>query len=293
MDLVRRPRLHRGLEVGAQPLLERDGAHARRGGDDVVERQVVRQVQPLQRREGDAARLAHRQAGVGEQLAQLVGSDEVVPVVRAARDHAERLGRADQQQARAGVRLGVESTISPPGARCLRQLGDEGGLVGDMLEHFHAGDEVECAEAERAPARLPCSRWRGPTPAAERRRRDVSAAASTPVTSAPSRASGSHSSPAPQPTSSARLPASGLTLSTSPPQCRSIASRRKPSRTGLSRWSIAEQPLGSHQSFASAPKCAASSGRMVALRQLHRSCAAPNSARNSRPAGAQFAWPAS
>ena len=47
------------------------------------------------------------------------------------------------------MRLGVESTISPPGARCRGQLADEGGLVGDVFEHFHRGDEVERAEPQR------------------------------------------------------------------------------------------------------------------------------------------------
>ena len=41
----------------------------------------------------------------------------------------------------------------------------------------------------------------------------VYGAASTPVTRAPNRASGSHSNPAPQPTSSALLPTSGRMLS--------------------------------------------------------------------------------
>jgi hypothetical protein len=38
-----------------------------------------------------------------------------------------------------------------------------------------------------------------------------------------------------------------------------------PSRTGFSRWSMAEEPFGSHQSAASLPKWAASSGRIVAV----------------------------
>ena len=55
------------------------------------------------------------------------------------------------------------------------------------------------------------------------------------------------------PTSRADLPASGRRASMSPAQWRSMASRRNCSRTGLSRWSMAEEPFGSHQSLASLP----------------------------------------
>ena len=238
-----------------------------RRGDDVVERQVARQVQALQRRPGDAARLAHRQAGIGKQLAQFVGRDEIVPVMRAA----SGLRRAPRPRrpaaaAIAGVRLGVESTISPPGARCCASAATNAGLSATCSSTSRQVTRSNCAEPERGQLAVAVVDRRGPSPRAWCRAASMfSAAASTPVTSAPSRASGSHSSPAPQPTSSARLPASGLRALESPPQCRSIASRRKPSRTGFSRCSIAELPFGSHQSLASAPKCAASSGRMVAV----------------------------
>jgi hypothetical protein len=70
-------------------------------------------------------------------------------------------------------------------------------------------------------------------------------------------------SPAPQPTSSTDRPESGLTEDLSPPQCASIQSRTKRSRTGLSLWSMADEPAGSHQSAAIRPKCKASKGLIV------------------------------
>ncbi len=68
--------------------------------------------------------------------------------------------------------------------------------------------------------------------------------ASTPVTFAPRRASGSASSPAPQPTSSAVLPSSGRRTRSSHCQCWSIMSRIYLSRTGFNLCSIASGPSG-------------------------------------------------
>jgi hypothetical protein len=46
---------------------------------------------------------------------------------------------------------------------------------------------------------------------------------------------------------------------------RSMASRMKPSLTGFSLCSMAEEPLGFHQSAASFPKCSASAMRIVSM----------------------------
>src|SRR4051812_12502079 len=91
----------------------------------------------------------------------------------------------------------------------------------------------------------------------------TSGEASMPVTVAPSRASGSASRPAPQPTSSAVFPSRGVRLHSSHCQCWSIRSRIYLSRTGLSLCSIAEAPSGSHQSSASLPNRSTSSATML------------------------------
>ena len=108
------------------------------------------------------------------------------------------------------MRLGVERISRPPGARRATRLCDERLRVGDMLDHFHRGDEVKLAVERFDPDRAivdgePLRRGMGPrggdqfgrgVDRGDRWRR--------------AGASGSASRPAPQPTSSAVLPASGL-----------------------------------------------------------------------------------
>ena len=143
--------------------------------------------------------------------------------------------------------------------------GDEGGLVGHVFDHFHRGDQIELAKPERRPNRrsdssdVPALRPpHGPAPP-----RYFPRAASTPVTS--------RSQPrqrlAQQPRAAADiergLARQRLDAARSPPQCSSTASRIKPSRTGLSRWSMAEEPFGSHQSARQRAEMRGFVGRMV------------------------------
>jgi hypothetical protein len=86
------------------------------------------------------------------------------------------------------------------------------------------------------------------------------AEASRPVTSAPSRAIGSETSPPPQPTSRSLSPSSGRRAAPSRPNASQIVSRRKVSRTGLNRCSGANLPSGSHHSAAMAENFSTSSG---------------------------------
>ena len=107
-------------------------------------------MQPLQRREGDAARFTHFEPGPGKQVAQFARRDEILPVVRAPWHQSQALGRADQQQPRLrrAVRCGQDH--QPAGCKMARQRGDEGRFVGHMLEHFHRAHQVKLPEAQAA-----------------------------------------------------------------------------------------------------------------------------------------------
>ena len=55
-------------------------------------------MQPLHRREGNAPGFAHFKAGAGKNVRQFVGSNEVLPMMGAARDQAEAFGGPERRQ---------------------------------------------------------------------------------------------------------------------------------------------------------------------------------------------------
>src|SRR5271167_573310 len=91
----------------------------------------------------------------------------------------------------------------------------------------------------------------------------LGSAASMAVTANPRRAMGSATSPPPQPISSRRRPSKGVRFRESRPKWAASPSRRNCSRAGLSLWSGAIDPSGSHHVSASAEKRSISSRSMV------------------------------
>src|ERR1043165_5503649 len=86
---------------------------------------------------------------------------------------------------------------------------------------------------------------------------------STPITCAPSRVSGSHNSPAPQPISRTRKPDRQFRLLTLRSNLRAAASRIQVSRSGLILCNGAILPLGSHHSADNFENLAISAGSTV------------------------------
>ena len=177
------------------------------------------------------------------------------------RDPAEPFGERDHHQLRPAGRVGRRQDQQPVRREPLRQRFHEGRRVGDMLDHLHAGDEVELAfellHVARAIIDLEPHRRRmlardGDHFAATRRCPSPSRPAAPAVRRAAPRRSRRR---APS------CPSSGARLHSSHCQCWSIWSRTYLSRTGLSLCSIADAPFGSHQSAASLPNCSASSGK--------------------------------
>ena len=159
---------------------------------------------------GDAADV-ERPGRPGGAAGELGRGQEAPPVVRAARQPAQQVLRADDRREEARrVRLSVERMTRPPG-RVAGAGGEERRHVRDVLDDLERQHEVEAA-----PRRPPSSTGRlvgdlepdllG-VPA--RATRCWPGVGSMPVTAAPSRVRGSASRPPPQPTSRTRSPASG------------------------------------------------------------------------------------
>mmetsp|Transcript_22620 Transcript_22620/g.73534 ORF Transcript_22620/g.73534 Transcript_22620/m.73534 type:complete len:204 (-) Transcript_22620:154-765(-) len=153
----------------------------------------------------------------------------------------------------AGVRFSVDTTTDPP------------GRVNPTSVDTNVGTQATCSTTSRettASKERPCSRRLSADPAMYVRRgpatgsraawlRAISterSAASTPVTVAPSRASGSESRPPPQPTSSTSKPLSGSTTDAPSlvPHCLAIASRTNATLAGFIACKGASGPLASH-----------------------------------------------
>ena len=50
-----------------------------------------------------------------------------------------------------GLRLSVETMTSPPGFTSAAKRRHAGGRIGHVLEHFHAGHQIECGGPFAAP----------------------------------------------------------------------------------------------------------------------------------------------
>ena len=82
-----------------------------------------------------------------QQRGQFFGRQELVPIMCAARDLAQTFCRLDQKQARRRRAVGGRQQEQAVGLQMACQFGDEGGGVGDMFDHLHRGDDIECGQA--------------------------------------------------------------------------------------------------------------------------------------------------
>src|SRR5690242_6193629 len=112
------------------------------GGDEIIELEIVRNDETARGRKSEPARVDHFEAGVGDQPGKLVGGEEFVPIMRAARDAAGALGEQDQREAglrgAVGRREDQQAVLGERGGEAM----DEGGGIGDMLDHLERGYEI-------------------------------------------------------------------------------------------------------------------------------------------------------
>ncbi len=105
-------------------------------------------MQPLVEAEADPAGRHHLEPGVGQQRFQLFGADEIVPVMRPARDHAQPLRALDQQHPRLRGAVGGRDYQQSTGRQGRSEFADKGRFVGDMLEHLETGHQIELPQIE-------------------------------------------------------------------------------------------------------------------------------------------------
>ena len=117
------------------------------GGEHVVDAGVAAQpVAPRHRVVLHAAGMAQVEAGGAAVRGQFARPDQLLVLVRAARQHAEHvLGADDREQE--GLQVAVDGREEHPAAG-LDEVGaglDDRGRIGHVFEHFHAGHDVEAA----------------------------------------------------------------------------------------------------------------------------------------------------
>ena len=207
---------------------------------------------------------ADRQPGVGQRFGEFGRGHEALPVVRAARDLAgEDFGAGDEHGPGDGGAVGGGEDGEAARRHHGGERGEKGVAVGDMLDDFEAGDEIEAgagggegfdrdgaivdgeAGARGVGAgggdvfRRRIDAGGGKAHARERFGLEPGAAADI----------------------ERDRPAKGRRGGRSRRKCAAAMSRMKAERTGVIRCSIAELPLGFHQSSASLPKNSASPAR--------------------------------
>ena len=133
--------------------------------------------------------------------------------MRPARHPAQYLLRHDDAK-RKGFRGAVQRRENHEPTRLAQRRArlDEEVAILDMLDNFESEDDVPpCFFYSTLPQRLRGTQSQARSPLACARATSMAcASASIPVTAAPKRASGSHTSPPPHPTSSTRKPAKGV-----------------------------------------------------------------------------------
>src|SRR5574338_511962 len=113
--------------------------------DEIIEAHVIAEVQTAGRRPGDALHVEAGQTCFCEQHLHPLGGDELVEIVRAFRDAPQAFAERDHHQPRPGGGVGRGKDEQAAGRKPFGERGHKGGGVGDMLDHLHAGDELEPA----------------------------------------------------------------------------------------------------------------------------------------------------